>query len=278
MKAFRKLSKKAHSLAQTKSADNEKKPLFIGKPKSKGKNSKSKRKISTAPIARFAWFIVGIFVIVATGFSFFLPIFKNATALDYFDYVSELRSNILIAEKDSYALKVYAVEKEYPYSTDGVKRETTTRTEIYFTAPSGDKSCQISFTINDKRHEGEASYDNVKAEYFLSYPADFSSVESLDFTIRYGEESFTMTAKTIKTEKTLTPRQALTKLRENAPSVFENLTSENAFVGEIYLRLISENSPYYYIGLIEKNGTIQAYLLNSENGKILAKREQGATP
>ena len=82
-----------------------------------------------------------------------------------------------------------------------------------------------------------------------------------------------MTAKTIKTDKTLSPKQALNKLRENAPSVFETLTNENGFVGEIYLRLISEDAPYYYIGLIEKNGNIQAYLLNSETGKILAKRE-----
>ena len=63
------------------------------------------------------------------------------------------------------------------------------------------------------------------------------------------------------------------KLKEKDPSAFEGLTKDNAFVGEIYLRLICENAPYYYIGLIEKNGNIQAYLLNSENGKILAKRE-----
>ena len=273
MRVFRKFFKKKPLTKPTNPPDNKKIPLFRSKRKSEKKPTKFKPKIPTAPIARFAWFIVGIFVIVATGFCFFLPIFKSATALDYFDYVSELRSNVLIATQENYVLKIYAVEKEYPYSTDGIKRETTTRTEIYFTAPSGDKTCQITFTLNGKSHEGELSYDNVKAEYFLSYPADFSNVENLDFSLRYGEEHLKMTAKTIKTDKTLSPRQALTKLQENAPSVFETLTNENGFVGEIYLRLISEDAPYYYIGLIEKNGNIQAYLLNSETGKILAKRE-----
>ena len=225
------------------------------------------------PIARLAWFLVGIFVIVAAGFSFFLPIFKSATTLDYFDYVSELRSNILVAKTNEYFLKIYAVEKEYPYSADGIKRENSTRAEIFFFAPSGDKNCRISFSIGGKTYDSEMSYDNVKAEYFLCEPADFSNVKSLDFSIRYGEENFLLTAQTIKTEKTLAPRQVLNKLKENAPSAFENLTYENEFIGEIYLRLISEDAPYYYVGLIEKSGKIQAYLLHSETGKILAKRE-----
>ncbi len=272
MKVSRKFFRKNSTTNQPNPTDKQSKTLFSSKPNQKRKTDKSKQKIATAPIARFAWFIVGIFVIVATGFSFFLPIFKSATALDYFDYVSELRSNILLAEREGYLLKIYAVQKEYPYATDGIKRETTNRTEIYFTAPSGDKPCYISFAINGKTHEGELSYDNVKSEYFLIDPADLSNAQSLDFSIRYGDKDLKMTAKTIKTDKTLSPRQALDKLRENAPSVFADLTNENGFVGEIYLRLINENAPYYYIGLIEKNGNIQAYLLNSETGKILAKR------
>lgn len=242
------------------------------------KKRKTNRNTPRDTVARFTWFCVGILVIFLIGFSFFLPIFKSATALDYFDYVSELRSNILTAQTQEYSLKVYAVEKEYPYFADGIKRETTARTEIYFTAPSGDKTCKISFTVNGKTHEGEMSYDNVKSEYSLSDSVDCSNLESVDFNIHYGEENFHMTAKTIKTDKTLSPRQALDKLRENAPSVFQNLTDGNAFVGEIYLRLISEDAPYYYIGIIEKNGNIQAFLLNSESGKILAKREQGIIP
>ena len=63
------------------------------------------------------------------------------------------------------------------------------------------------------------------------------------------------------------------KLCENEAATFDTLTDKNGFVGEIYLRLICEDSPYYYIGLIEKNGKIRAYLLDAESGKVLAKRE-----
>lgn len=275
MKIFRKKTKQNFTSQAPAATERKATSSYLLKTNATPNKKKNRRKFSTAPIARFAWFLVGIFVIVAAGFSFFLPIFKSATALDYFDYVSELRSNILVAESNEYLLKVYAIEKEYPYSADGIKRETSTRAEIFFSAPTGDKSCRISFSLDGKTYDSEASYDNVKAEYFLSEPADFSSVKSLEFTIRYGDENLLLTAKSVKTDKTLSPRQVLTKLKENAPSVFENLTYDKKFVGEIYLRLICEDAPYYYIGLIEKSGKVQAYLLHSESGKILAKREHG---
>ena len=39
------------------------------------------------------------------------------------------------------------------------------------------------------------------------------------------------------------------------------------------MRLIYEDAPYYYIGIIDREGTIFALLVDSESGKILAKRE-----
>ena len=117
------------------------------------------------------------------------------------------------------------------------------------------------------------SYDNVKEEYFFSVSADVSTLRSLDVRIRFGNEEISLTARTIKTEPTLAPREILEKLKENEPTVFETLTNENGFVGEINLRLISDDSPYYYVGLIEKSGKTRAYLLTSDTGRVLAKRE-----
>ena len=110
MKVLKKFFKRIHTTT-TNDATHSTKNL----PKSsKQEKKKSRRSFPAVPIARLAWFLVGIFVIVAAGFSFFLPIFKSATTLDYFDYVSELRSNILVAKTNEYFLKIYAVEKEYP--------------------------------------------------------------------------------------------------------------------------------------------------------------------
>ena len=51
------------------------------------------------------------------------------------------------------------------------------------------------------------------------------------------------------------------------------MTDKYGFSGEIYLRLIYEDSPYYYVGVINRNSEVNAFLLNAETGKILAKRK-----
>ena len=53
----------------------------------------------------------------------------------------------------------------------------------------------------------------------------------------------------------------------------ESMTDKYGFTGEIYIRLIYEDAPYYYVGIIDRNGTINAFLLNATSGKILAKRQ-----
>lgn len=192
--------------------------------------------------------------------------------MDYFAYVSELRSNILLAENEDFSLRVYALEKEYPYSSDGVKRDVSTRAEIRLHAPSGDKTCNISFVINGVTHGGEMSYDNVKAEYYYASSLDISTQKQMDFSIVYGEETLTFSAKSVLTENTLTPQTILTALTEKESELFQSLTDEYGFAGEIFIRLLYEDFPYYYVGVIDRNGSTTAFLINGETGEILAKR------
>ncbi len=198
---------------------------------------------------------------------------KKQNAVDYYAFVSENRSNILLAEEDGFFLRVYAVEKEYPYLADGVKRETTTRTEIYLTAPSGDKICNISFDIDGKSYGGEMSFDNVKTQYYFSCSVDATTLQSLECNLRFGETEKRLIAKTVKTENTLSPKQILQNLQKTENALFSSLTDEYGFAGEIYIRLIFEETPYYYVGVIDRNGNITAFLLSAETGKILAKRQ-----
>ena len=132
---------------------------------------------------------------------------------DYFLYVSELRENVFVAKTETFSLRVHAVQKETPYETDGIARETSMRTEIYLTAPSGDKTCTISFAISEHEYGGEMSYDNVKAEYYYSCSLDVSSLKEISFDLEYGEEKIALCAKSVKTERTLTPRAVLQTLQ-----------------------------------------------------------------
>lgn len=194
-------------------------------------------------------------------------------SVDYFSYVSELRNNILLAQTERFSLRVYAVEKEYPYAMDGVKRDVSARTEIYLSAPSGTQTCLLAFTVNGAEQSGEMSFDNVRAEYYYSCTLDVSAVKTLEMQITYGKETFTLTAQSVLAEDTLAPKTVLDGLVTAEKTLFEGMTDDYGFAGEIYLRLIYEDSPYYYVGVISRDGKTHAFLINAKTGKVLAKRQ-----
>lgn len=213
-------------------------------------------------------------VIVTLLFLFSLPLlFSCKTPINYFNSVSELRSNVLLAKSENLSLRIYAVTKESPYSADGVPRETFSRMEAYLIAPEGNKTTQLTFQIDEHSYNGEMSYDMVKGEYYYSCPVDVSSLKSLLCLIKYGAEEKELTATSVLTENTLTPQNALTKVQSENQELFLSLTDKYGFSGEICIRLIYEGSPYYYIGITDRNGNCTAFLMNAETGNILAKRQ-----
>ena len=116
------------------------------------------------------------------------------------------------------------------------------------------------------------SYDNVKSEYYFSYPLDVSNATTLPCRIEYGDKSLSLNTPTVKQKDTLSAGEILKKLQAEESELFTSLTDKYGFAGEIYIRLIYEESPYYYVGIIDRNGVVHAYLLNAQSGKILAKR------
>lgn len=192
--------------------------------------------------------------------------------MDYLPYVSELRSNILLAHTENFSLRVYSVTKENPYIPDGIPHECNTRAEVYLTALEGKENCAVYFTVDGQEYGGDMSYDNVKAEYFFSCTLDISNVETMPCRIEYGKQTLDLTAATIRQANTLNAKDVLKALENAESELFSSLTDHYGFAGEIYIRLIYEETPYYYVGIIDRNGHINAFLLNAQTGKILAKR------
>ncbi len=193
--------------------------------------------------------------------------------IDYFDYVSELRSNIFLAKTEEYSLKIYAVRKETPYAADGIPQSGSSRVEVFFLPTQGNPTVTITLKVGEQTYDGEMSYDNVKCEYYYSRTADASTLPYIDCTVVYGEQTLTMRANSVLTKQTITPKAALQKLRGSNGELFSSLTDSYGFAGEIYLRLLYEDSPYYYVGVIDRTGKVTAFLMNAESGKVLAKRE-----
>ncbi len=193
-------------------------------------------------------------------------------SIDYFDYVSELRENIFLCKTEEFSLRIYAVTKEHPYVMDGVKKELSTRVEAYLVPPEGMQTCHLTFTFEGNEYGGEMSFDNVKTEYYFSCTLDVAQASELPCRITYGEKTLEMTAKSVRSSETLTPQNVLKTLETSEANLFTSLTDEYGFAGEIYVRLIYEDAPYYYVGIIDREKNVHAFLINANTGKILAKR------
>lgn len=193
--------------------------------------------------------------------------------IDYFSYVSEIRSNILLAETEDFSLRIFIGEREVPYSADGVARESSPRFDAYLVAPNGTKTCEFYFKIGNDSYGGEMSYDNVKGEYYYFCTLSVENLQAVSCEILFGDEKVVLEAKSVLTEQTLSPQNILSKLLETEKDVFSALTDKYGFAGEIGIRLIYEDNPYYYVGIIDRKGHVNAFLLNAETGKLLAKRQ-----
>jgi hypothetical protein len=193
--------------------------------------------------------------------------------IDYFSYVSEFRNNIFLAETDSLSLRIYSVTKETPYAADGIAHESTARTEVFLLAPDGSQNYILTVYFNGAEYGGELAYDNVKSEYFLSFSLDVSAEKELSCVLSFGDTQIQLTATSVLRNETIAPNTILENVRAYDPELFKNMTDKYGFLGEIYLRLLYEDAPYYYVGVINRNGEIHAFLVNAITGKVLAHRK-----
>ncbi len=224
-------------------------------------------------LMRRSLFQTVVFAVIALCVGLCFTLCSCGKSVDYFSYVSELRNNIFLAEHEDIRLRVYSVVKETPYVADGIARERSPRTEIYLFAPEGTETYNLHLCINDKKYGGELAYDNVKSQYFLSFTLDVSNLKEIPCVLEYGQEKINLTAASVLRNETVSPKSVLDNVRAHSPDLFKTLTDKYGFQGEIYLRLLYEDAPYYYVGVIDRNGNIFAFLVNATTGKVLAERK-----
>ena len=180
---------------------------------------------------------------------------------------------MFLYKDENYSLRVYALTKESPYATDGIVSKLHTRTEIRLLAPSGEQTYSVFFMLNDTEYGGEMSFDNVKSEYYYACPVDVSGCNELSIRLVCDTTERVYNAKSVITSDTISPKQALALLVEKETDFFNGLTDKYGFAGEIHLRLLYEEAPYYYVGITDRQGNETAFLINAVTGQILAKRQ-----
>lgn len=203
---------------------------------------------------------------------------------DYFAYVSELRYDVYYDENEPEGLYAYAYYRESPMHSDGIVGEKNYVCEFYYVQQDGADTYEIQYEIGDESGGGETSYDEVKELHFYSCTLDLTDVPSIEVCVRNTrtDESVSATLKSAVKDAALSPTDALKSLSEKKSDVFAELTKEErngilakreVFYGEIRLRLIrSAEKSYYYVGVVNREKKTRSFLLDGENGRILAAR------
>lgn len=190
-------------------------------------------------------------------------------SVNYLDYISEKRTDIYLYSNDGLEIKIYLSERETPFSNDGIKGSMSELTEVFVTLPKNYEEVNISCgTI-----EGEMNYRAVDNCYYLSGSGGAVSGESATVTLTYGGNSQSYTATNVKYGNVLDCEGAAKCVIEHESETFKAMTENGIFKGEIFVRLLYDEGCYYYVGICDREKNIEAYLVDGERGKIIARKQ-----
>lgn len=191
--------------------------------------------------------------------------------VNYLDYVSEKRNNIYLYSDDSLEIKIYTLERENPYSADGIKGDMTSLCEVYVRLPKNYDEVEIKVG----NVEGEMNYRAVENCYFLSFSDEKFDGETVSVTLTYDGKSTDYNAASVLYSGVISCEEAVKCAAEHGKELFKSLTDGKIFSGEIYVRLLFDEGCYYYVGVCDRDKKITAYLVDGERGKVIATKEIG---
>ncbi len=190
-------------------------------------------------------------------------------SVDYNRYISENRRSVYYYKDDDTELKIYCVDRETPYSPDGVKGNMTTLTEVFYKCGGSPSEVEVEF---DGRG-GEMNYMAVTQSFYLSLGGKMTDREYLKVKITADGKTTEFQVGNVMQTGTISPAKALECVIEYDGESFTKLTEKGAFYGEISVRLLYDDGCYYYVGVCDTNRHVHAYLVDGKNGRIITERE-----
>ncbi len=207
-----------------------------------------------------------IFALLAV-FTMALGIFSGCRREpDYLSYISEKRENVYLYADDTAEIKIYCSQKEQPYAADGYKGEMNPLIEIFVTLPKNPEELEVKVG----NLGGEMNYQAVENRYYLSFTAEGYTSSSVEVNLTADGESKVYSALSVKYPAVMSCDDAVRCVIEHDGEYFKRLTENGHFNAEIFVRLLYEEQCYYYVGICDKAGNIQAYLIDGEHGKVIA--------
>lgn len=193
---------------------------------------------------------------------------------DYFNRVSQIRSEVFVGESQTFLVKAYLESREYPLQADGFAGELKGFLIIKLTYKSGENSLindlSADFSI-DKQYSVTFAFKPDADAYVATTAIDQTPNDSvMTITVNYGNSHENATLNAVN-DGAISYRKALDAVTNAKKSLLSALIDSDADF-EIMLRLIYEKpNLYYYVGIVETEYTT-AYLINDKYEIIAEKR------
>lgn len=201
-----------------------------------------------------------------------VPLSGCKKKINYADYISEKRTAVYIYEGDDISVKIHFTEREQPYAADGIKGKLGPVCEVFVKLPKTSEEVNVSLL----GHSGEMNYSATDGDYRLTFTQTEPETDYADVELGYDGKTESFRTLSVKYKGVLSCEQALGCVIEHDKKLFDALTSGNKFNAEIFVRLLSDDGCYYYVGVCDRDGNIKAFLVDGEKGKIIATKELNA--
>ncbi len=201
----------------------------------------------------------------------FLPVGCKKTE-NYFAFVSDIRSDIFCAETDAFTVTVSCLEREHPFAVDGIVSPKSKTVEVILTEKAATGAEYEVYFLEDMPRGGDMTFQNVTGDYYFSRGVEEFPSGSLSLRIVSGDKIEELFLTSVKTQKTLTPEEALSFAVAAEKDTINSLTQDR-FGGEFHVRLLRRDKNYYYVGIAHPESGTLSLLLDSETGEVLARRQ-----
>lgn len=201
-----------------------------------------------------------------------LPALTGCGSYDYSAHLSEVRSDLFVAETEEFTVTLACIEREHPYELDGVACPMSSLAEIVLTEKNKTDREYTVTVLGDKAWGGDMSYRSVRGDWMFSQGVESFPEGSVSLRVCWDGGESELTATSVKNENTLTAEQALEKAIEAERERVDALTYDGSFHGEFQVRLLRRDKNYYFVGICPADGKLVSLLLDSETGEVLARR------
>ncbi len=219
---------------------------------------------------------------------FFCPIFILILACSLFlisgckkeenltDYVSQLRSDIFIADGEFFHVKAEYGYQETPFVNDGIMGEKVYALTFKITENLADASTKIiEFNYGGIDYKSEFILDPKTDLLTANFEIENFNQKQFIATLKNGATAESLTFNSTLPQGTISVSEALKFFCKNQPDLYQSFKDENGkFCAEIYARVIvKDGKPYYYLGFATGKDKLKALLIDGANGEVLAVRD-----